>query len=602
MSDDLPIVGRPRGSAWRQLQSEGILWEGQILVAGGETDLAALLVVTNERLSLIRGGTIALDIKHDWLAAPPTLRRTGTVGLQVRTPGQRLPESLTFIVREGRLAAAELVDVLTPHERYEPEFPTWDSNMFLDEEPIIPAHRAPYERKHSPAPVDPLPAFPVYAALDDDDFPPIAPPPDPMPDWSGAPRLAAGAMVEPANVIPRQNENDWNLKPISGMDNKDRRDRRAWVGRIAAIFLAVAGIAAWQSGLLPDSTAIRDRFANNTPEIRTIAELPVGTPTELPATSPALTPTSKAAVEPVSTAGSTATAADAGPSSTQQKPTYAPAEQTALALGVGGETDPAEAAAPSPPAEPAATDTPVIEPPATSEAAQSAGDGSAAAQPDDAASAEPSPADELAATQPPPTQSVMPERTPAGGSTASSGQLDYEITDVRTGASLPDLTLGPLRDEQWVVVTLDVKNRGNDVATLDMSGFVLQTADGSDYALDSATGAVASYLGMASGHASGSTREIGPGERLSVVLVFVPPADATGLTLGLGDTSLPLEVGAASQTPADTLQSSGGQTANQLSTQLLTNAFEQFDILSPTSTANAKIAPNVGNPWGDIEE
>ncbi len=598
MSDDLPIVGRPRGSAWRQLQSEGILWEGQILVAGGETDLAALLVVTNERLSLIRGGAIALDIKHDWLAAPPALRRTGTIGLQVRTPGQRLPESLSFIVREGRLAAAELVDVLTPHERYEPEFPTWDSNMFLDEDPIIPAHRAPYERKHSPAPVDPLPAFPVYAALDDDDFPPIAPPPDPMPDWSGAPRLAAGAAIDPAaNVIPRQN--DWNLQPISGMDNKERRDRRAWVGRIAAIFLAVAGIAAWQSGLLPDSTAIRDQLANNTPEIRTIAELPVGTPTEQPATSPALTPTSEAAAEPARTAESTATSADAGPSSTEQKPTYAPAEQTALALGVGGvETDPVDTAATPPPAELAATDTPVIEPPAATEPAQSTGDETGTAQQDEAATSEPRSADEPAATQAPPTQSVMPARTPSDAATASSGQLDYEITDVQTGASLPDLTLGPLRDEQWVVVTLDVKNRGSDVAMLDMTGFVLKTADGSDYELDSATGAVAAFLGMT----SGSTREIGPGERLSTVLVFVPPADATGFTLEMGDMSLSLEPGAASQAAADPLQNTGEQTANQLSTQLLTNAFEQFDIVRPTSTANAKIAPNVGNPWGDIEE
>ena len=169
--------------------------------------------------------------------------------------------------------------MLTPRERYEPEFPTWDSSMFLDEEPIIPARPAPYERKHSPAPVDPLPAFPVYAALDDDDFPPIAPPPDPMPDWSGAPRLAAGATVDPTtNVIPRQN--DWNLKPLDGMDNKDRRNRRAWAMRFAAIFLAIAGIAAWQGGVLPDYTSVRDRFQDNTPEIHTIAQLPDGTPTE----------------------------------------------------------------------------------------------------------------------------------------------------------------------------------------------------------------------------------------------------------------------------------------------------------------------------------
>ncbi len=201
---------------------------------------------------------------HDWLQSPPALRRTGTVGLQVLTPGQRYPESLTFIIREGRLAAAELVDVLTPQERYEPEFPTWSSSMFLDEEPIIPANPSPYARKRTPTPVDPLPAFPMYAALDDDDFPPIAPPPDPMPDWSGAPRLAAGATVDSAaNVIPRQN--DWNLKPIEGMDNRDQRHRRAWAMRIAALLLAVAGIAAWQSGMLPDYSdnpqSVREQFA-----------------------------------------------------------------------------------------------------------------------------------------------------------------------------------------------------------------------------------------------------------------------------------------------------------------------------------------------------
>ncbi len=360
MSDDLPIVGRPRGSAWRQLQAEGLLWEGQILVAGESTDLAALLVVTNERLALIRGGVIALDIRHEWISSPPTLRRTGTVGLQVITPGQRLPEAITFIVREGRLAAAELVDVLTPQERYEPDFPTWSSSMFLDEEPIIPARPAPYERKHSPAPVDPLPPFPVYAALDDDDFPPIAPAPDPMPDWSGAPRLAAGATVDPStNVIPRQN--DWNLKPIDGMDNRDRRNRRAWAMRFAALFLAIAGIAAWQGGMLPEYSSIRDRFEDNSPEIQTIAQLPDGTPTQEPTTAPEKTAVA-ASTETPETSGDDSAAN--GPSSTQPEPTYAPAEQTALALGVGGgETDPPDSDVNAAQDDPAATEAPVIAPP-----------------------------------------------------------------------------------------------------------------------------------------------------------------------------------------------------------------------------------------------
>ena len=594
MSDDLPIVGRPRGSAWRQLQSEGILWEGQILVAGGDTDLAALLIVTNERLSLVRGGAIALDIAHDWLAAPPTLRRTGTVGLQVHTPGQRLPEPLTFVIREGRLAAAELVDVLTPHERYEPEYPSWNSSMFLDEDPIIPARPAPYERQHSPAPVDPLPPFPVYAALDDDDFPPIAPPPDPTPDWSGTPRLTAGAAPEnAANVIPRQN--DWNLKPITGMDNKDRRDQRAWAMRIAAIFLAVAGIASWQSGLLPDYATIRDRFADNTPEIHAIAQLPAGSPTQPPAPDPTITATVRAAATKTSEPP-----AGQGPSSTQQEPTYPPAEQTALALGVGGsETDPEQTAADPATTEPVATNVPVIEPPAATETTGPAALMGEPAQDSEADNTLP-PATEPALSPTPPTQSVMPP--PATVDQTSPAALEYEIADLHIGSSLPDLTLGPLQDEQWVVITLDVKNRGNDDATLDVNGFALQTAEGGEFAPDSATGAVAKYLGLSENGPATGEREIGPGERLSIVLVFVPPADATGFTLVAGDVSLPLEAGASAQTNSDQLQNADSQTANQLSTQLLVNTFQQLDILSPASTANAKIAPLIEPSYGrDIE-
>lgn len=589
MSDDLPIVGRPRGSAWRQLQSEGLLWEGQILVAGGETDLAALLIVTNERLSLVRGGAIALDIKHEWLSGPPTLRRTGAVGLQVHTPGQRLPEPLTFIVREGRLAAAELVDVLTPQERYEAEFPTWNSSMFLDEDPIIPARPAPYERKHSPAPVDPLPPFPIYAALDDDDFPPIAPPPDPMPDWSGAPRLAAGSTGESTgNVIPRQN--DWNLKPIDGMDNRDRRDRRTWVVRVAAIFLAVAGIATWQSGLLPDYASISNRFADNTPEIHTIAQIPSGTPTQPPVSEPSVTPASNNAIQPTSTVEPTASK---GPSSTQERPTYAPAEQTAMALGVGGgESEPTENAATPPSGEPAATDAPVIEPPATTETAEAIAPATEPSTTEPATTTEPP-----TETAPPPTAtipSVMPK--PSEGASATSGSLDFEITDLQIGTSLPALTLGPLRGEQWVVVTLDIRNRGNDVATIDMNGFALTTTAGETYGVDSATGAVAKFLGMSESTGANSTLQIGPGERSSLVLVFVPSASATDFTLQAGDVSLPLESGATAQSANSQTLQGDQQTASQLSTQLLTNTFEQFDILHPTSTSNAKIVPSVDNP------
>lgn len=589
MSDDLPIVGRPRGSAWRQLQAEGILWEGQILVAGGDTDLAALLIVTNERLALVRGGVIALEILHDWLYAPPTLRRTGTVGLQVLTPGQRLPESLTFIIREGRLAAAELVEVLTPRERYEPEFPTWDSSMFLDEDPIIPARPAPYERKHSPAPVDPLPPFPVYASLDEDDFPPIAPPPDPMPDWSGAPQIAGTPKVDPnANVIPRQN--DWNLKPLDGMDNRDRRNRRAWAMRIAAIVLAAVGIGAWQSGVLPTYSDLRDQFGGSDPVIKTVAELPPATPTEEPTSEPEKTTVPAATKTPEATDDN---GGNDAPSSTQSEPTYAPAQQTAVALGVGGgDVDSSDTDVNAAQDEPSATEEPVIAPPEATEPP--------AAEP----TQEPADTEEPVTEEAVPTETAAPteEATETPGNIIeptvapqSVGILDFEISDLQMASSLPDLTLGPLQDERWIVVTLDVKNPGTDVATLDMSQFKLTTVEGDTLDLDAVTGSVAAYLGVTATNGVRDTQEIGPGERTNVVLVFVAPASATGLTLVAGDASMPLAAGAS-------VQSSGGEVAleSDLSTQLLTNSFKQYSILTPTATQNAKLAPAGLNPW-DVE-
>ena len=269
-----------------------------------------------------------------------------------------------------------------------------------------------------------------------------------------------------------------------------------------------------------------------------------------------------------------------------------------MALGVGGgETDPPETDVNAASTEPAATEAPVIEPPATTEtpAAEQQEPTQTAEQPTEAP-AEPT----VAPTEPP---SVMPTEEPSQAASASSGTLDYEISDVQIGESLPDLTLGPLQDEEWVVVTLDVKNSGSDLATLDMAQFELTTAEGNTYDLDSATGAVATYLGMSDSNGTKDTREIGSGERTSVVLVFVPPANATGLTLDAAGTSIPLESGASGpSTTASQPQSSGAQTAQDVSPELLTNTFEQFAIVNPTATANAKIVPLIGNPWETAQE
>ncbi len=186
---------------------------------------------------------------------------------------------------------------------------------------------------------------------------------------------------------------------------------------------------------------------------------------------------------------------------------------------------------------------------------------------------------------------IQPTEAPA----ESGGVLDFEITDLQMGASLPDLTLGPLQDERWVVVTVDVKNAGTEPATLDMSQFKLANAEGDPLDLDSATGAVASYLGMGESNGVKDTKEIGPGERTSVVLVFVPPAAATGLTLEAGDASLPLAAGSTGQSGSGTIAQS-----TDLSAQLLVNNFKQYAIVTPTATQNAKTVPAFVNPW-DVE-
>ena len=285
-----------------------------------------------------------------------------------------------------------------------------------------------------------------------------------------------------------------------------------------------------------------------------------------------MAPTKTAAAESTGDEPVATKTPEGGPSSTQSEPTYAPVDQTALALGVGGaETDPPDTNVNAASTEPAATEAPVIDPP---DATETPPPTEAADAPTEAA-AEPT----VAPTEP--TESVMPAGEPTEAAAASAGALDYEITDLQVGDSLPDLTLGPLQNEEWVVVTLDVKNAGSDVANLDMADFTLKTAEGDEFALDSATGAVATYLGLADNNGAKDTREIGPGERTSVVLVFVPPANASGLTLEAAGASLPLEKGAAGQATVNQPQSSSEQTADEVSPQLLTTTFEQFDILQP---------------------
>jgi hypothetical protein len=106
-----PEVRRPRGTAWRRLEAEGVTWEGQVLIVGEETDLAARLIVTRRRVAFVRGGEVVLDVGRDWLKPPPLMLPDGTIALSVTLDGGQ-PEDFFVQVREGRRVAGHLVTLL----------------------------------------------------------------------------------------------------------------------------------------------------------------------------------------------------------------------------------------------------------------------------------------------------------------------------------------------------------------------------------------------------------------------------------------------------------------------------------------------------------
>ncbi len=107
-----PEVGRPRGSVWRTLVSEGIVWEGPVTIAGDHTDLEARLIVTGQRLVFVRNGIIALDAQRDWLEPAPSMGRNGRVSLAISTPNGNGPIPIQIRVQDGKFGAARLLSRL----------------------------------------------------------------------------------------------------------------------------------------------------------------------------------------------------------------------------------------------------------------------------------------------------------------------------------------------------------------------------------------------------------------------------------------------------------------------------------------------------------
>jgi endonuclease YncB( thermonuclease family) len=570
MAEQLPDVGRPKGSAWRHLQDQGIIWEGQILIAGDDADLAALLVVTSERLAFVRGGAVALEIDREWLYPNPVLRRNGTILLWVAAPGSQTSETLSLIVRDGRREAARLVSLLSPDEE------TWSTPAALPtyvpisqpQSPEIPManhwDRGSDADQHPPV-VETI--LPVFSTLDDDDFPPISNR-SLVPSGWGWDTDFSGDLDGPIALAGSVRKPDSPLIPVPGLESRNERARRAWVIRLSGLVAAFALFAGFASGMLPGWGDIRDAINKDEPTVVTVAEVLAPTPQPTQAEE-------VAASTEVPTPSPTSTIENLPQTSDAQDPTVVPVE-TALVLGVGGSTEEEPSPTPEPtlqPTEPAtATEAPILVPQSTEttvvEVAQASTE-----EPVDQTPIIPPP-DATETTEPTvetatevPTESVAvsasPENTesdtPAQGlvsdqsATLASDEIPadvfavdgirFSIDEAYRAESVPALTLGRSKTGEWIVLVITANNWSELTSTLNMADFRIASASdlATEYSLNATTGSVASYLGMNPVLKDGDSTDLDSGDEAELALVFEIPAGAGDVVLLAGGNQINLQ-------------------------------------------------------------
>ncbi|CAA9565706.1 MAG: hypothetical protein AVDCRST_MAG59-3006 [uncultured Thermomicrobiales bacterium] len=303
-----PLVGRPRGAAWRALQADGVVWEGQVFLVGGDLDLAARMIVTHRRLAFARGGEIVLDVARPWLRPAPYLRRDGTVLLSIVPPGARYgepPETVALRMREGQPAAGHLVAMLAGSGARHvpadldaleaiirpalPQHPGSAHQLPAGDWPNAPVASpgAPLVRRPETSTTTPSPGLALAGPLE-----PAWSNPDPAPDPNSEP-----VVRQSAAPVASGRDRDWNLPMREHVVPRgQRRSRWGWALRLTGLVGLLSTAAAFGAGRIPSPL---DSFG--TAGQRPTATTLVGT----------------------TTAGPTLIAQGA-------------AEQTAMALGVGG--------------------------------------------------------------------------------------------------------------------------------------------------------------------------------------------------------------------------------------------------------------------------
>jgi endonuclease YncB( thermonuclease family) len=521
---DVPPVGRPRGAIWRSLQADGVVWEGQVLLVGDDVDLASRMIVTHRRVAFVRGGEVVLEMPRGWLRPEPVLRRDGVLELFVAMPGENLfdePLRVPLRMREGHPAAGHIIAMLGPSgvrhiapdalsglERAREATPTPPFGSFWDDEPDPLA-----TRNGLVGAVDDFDQYPDPATSETthSDLAPIEPPDRVIRVPSNPPKRASA-----------------NAFPIAGMLPRDQR-RSPWrlLIRVAALTVLLATAAALGAG----------RFDVQIPGTSNEPVLVAPTPT-IPATdSPTVVP----------------------------EAALSPAEESAIAIGVGGPAEQVPAgddpAAVQAAATPTATPVPVLaatEPAIPTPASTATPEPVPTATPQQSAIATPAATTDTSTTPPAVGSTTQPEpaATPVQSSVTQEaavdpgeppaqeivvGPLRLTIQSALRAASLPRYALPPGSGE-WVLLITDIRNESDAPASLPMSDLRLfdrGTATVLD--LDTGTDVIASLAGFDPAWSNDDVIAVEPSESAEALLLYLlPPGSSDDLTLLVGQTSIDL--------------------------------------------------------------
>jgi endonuclease YncB( thermonuclease family) len=523
---EVPTVGRPRGALWRSLQADGVVWEGQVLLVGGDVDLAARMIVTHRRVVFVRGGEVVLEVPRGWLRQEPVLRRDGVLEIFVSTPESNPfdePMKVPLRMREGHPAAGHIIAMLAPGGVRR----------------ISPDTLSGIERARE-ASTRPTSSESFWAGLDT--VPSETPRrEEPLLRTSSDAEMADHhllGLVEPKEKLIRVSSNmprahgDANGFPIMGIAPRDQR-KSPWglFLRLAALTILLATAAALGAGRVHLSLPIPNGSTNAVLTAPTVPAAPATDDIEEPLAATAETPAPASALSPPEM---TAVAIGVGGSETVESE-EAPAQNVAIPTPAATDTAaaPAETAqAPDQDAAAPATDTAAPEADAAAPEASSSAPEAAAAAP----AAPDEPANEPALSQQP---AVDPNAPPAQEMVV--GPMRLAIDTALRDESLPKYGLPP-GEGDWVLVMAQLTNESDKPASTPLSDFrIFDRGTGATSELDGGTDVIAGLAGMKPALGGGDTLTLDPGDTGTVMLLYLlPPGSSEDLALLFEDNSMEL--------------------------------------------------------------